>query len=240
MKLQVVYRTSLECDGSGRDTNAGQPLSDQHFGLMTISSTFNVMGSLGAYPEMRLNTLLVQRKTAIIKKWFSLVIETYPPDTAYFLKTQKDPFANPVGRTIWRGLEGLFDELLAGMDHETVTNFLDPIVRIRAIQNFTPSQATGFIFFLKKSVRENLKKEAAEEEISRELPVFESRIDDLGLTAFNLYMQCREKICELKANEMRNTTYKAFKRAGLVSEIPEDKPVLEPINHFTKEASNDS
>ena len=62
---------------------------------------------------MRLNNLLAQRKTAIIKKWFALAIETYPSDTANFLKSQKDPFANPVGRTIYRGLEALFDpELL--------------------------------------------------------------------------------------------------------------------------------
>ena len=188
---------------------------------------------------MRLNNLLAQRKTAIVKKWFSLVIDTYPPDTASFLKSQQDPFANPVGRTIWCGLETLFDELLAAMNAEKISAVLDPIVRIRAVQNFTPSQAVRFIFFLKQVVRENLKKESVEKEISDKLLLFESRVDELGLMAFNLYMQCREKIYEIKANEMRNRTFRAFERAGLVSEIPENAPVFEPINHFSKEASND-
>jgi len=177
---------------------------------------------------MRLNNLLAQRKTAIIKNWFTLAVETYPPDTASFLKKQKDPFANPVGRTISQGLEALFNELLKEMDHETIISFLDPIIRIRAIQNFSPAQAVSFIFLLKKAIRENIKKEALEEQLFNELLLFESKIDQLVMIAFNLYMQCKEKIYDLKANEMRNSTYKAFKRAGLVRDWPVDKPDIKP------------
>ncbi|MGB2929779.1 MAG: RsbRD N-terminal domain-containing protein [Desulfobacterales bacterium] len=177
---------------------------------------------------MRLNNLLAQRKTAIIKNWFTLAVETYPPDTASFLKRQKDPFANPVGRTVSRGLEALFNELLKEMDYEIIISFLDPIIRIRAIQNFSPAQAVSFIFLLKKAIRENIKKEASEEQFFNELLLFESKIDKLALIAFNLYMQCKEKIYDLKANEMRNSTYKAFKRAGLVREMPVDEPDIKP------------
>jgi hypothetical protein len=177
---------------------------------------------------MRLNNLLAQRKTAIIKNWFTLAVETYPPDTASFLKRQKDPFANPVGRTISLGLEALFNELLKEMDHDTVISSLDPIIRIRAIQNFSPAQAVSFIFLLKKAIRENIEKEASEEQLFNELLLFESKIDQLVMIAFNLYMECKEKIYDLKANEMRNTTYKAFKRAGLVREWPVDEPDATP------------
>jgi hypothetical protein len=177
---------------------------------------------------MRLNNLLAQRKTAIIKNWFTLAVETYPPDTASFLKKQKDPFANPVGRTISQGLEALFNELLKEMDYEIITSFLDPIIRIRAIQNFSPAQAVSFIFLLKRAIRENIKKEALEEQLFNELLLFESKIDKLALIAFNIYVQCKEKIYDLKANEMRNTTYKAFKRAGLVREMPVDEPDIKP------------
>ncbi len=184
---------------------------------------------------MILNTLLEQRKTAIVKKWFAATIETYPSDTAKFLKSRKDPFANPVGRTLYQGLEVLFDELLKETDHDVMRSFLDPIIRIRAIQNFSPSQATGFIFFLKNVIRDNIKKE---DQLFSELLLFESKIDELGLIAFNLYMNCREKIYELKANEMKNTTFRAFERAGLVRETPAELPDLDNIN-ICKEASND-
>src|SRR5210317_973324 len=187
---------------------------------------------------MRLNTLLAQRKTAIVKKWFAATVETYPSDTAKFLKSQKDPFANPVGRTIYQGLAGLFDELLKETDHDIMRSFLDPIVRIRAVQNFSPSQSTSFIFLLKNVIRNNLQKEEFQAQLFSELLLFESKIDELGLIAFNLYMNCREKIYELKANEMKNRTFRAFERAGLVRETPADTPDLDNIN-ICKEASND-
>lgn len=187
---------------------------------------------------MRLNKLLAQRKTSIVKKWFAATIETYPSDTAKFLNSRKDPFANPVGRTIYHGLEALFNELLKEMDHEVMRSFLDPIIRIRAVQNFSPSQATSFIFFLKDVIRNDIKKKDFQAQLFSELLLFESKIDELSLTAFNIYMNCREKIYELKANEMKDRTFRAFERAGLVRETPADKPDLDNIN-ICKEASND-
>jgi hypothetical protein len=187
---------------------------------------------------MTLNTLLAQRKTAIVKKWFAATVKTYPPDTAKFLKSQKDPFANPVGRTIYQGLEALFDELLKETDHNVMQALLDPIIRIRAIQNFSPSQATSFIFFLKNVIRNTIKKEDFQAQLFSELLLFESKIDELSLMAFNIYSQCREKIYELKANEMKNRTFRAFERAGLVREIPAEQPDLDNIN-ICKGASND-
>ena len=187
---------------------------------------------------MTLNTLLAQRKTAIVKKWFAATVKTYPPDTAKFLKSQKDPFANPVGRTIYQGLEALFDELLKETDHNVMQALLDPIIRIRAVQNFSPSQATSFIFFLKNVIRNTIKKEDFQAQLFSELLLFESKIDELSLMAFNLFMNCREKIYELKANEMKNRTFRAFERAGLVREIPAEQPDLDNIN-ICKGASND-
>jgi hypothetical protein len=92
--------------------------------------------------------------------------------------------------------------------------------------------------FLKNVIRNNIKKEDFQAQLFSDLLLFESKIDELGLIAFNLYMNCREKIYELKANEMKNTTFRAFERAGLVRETPADKPDLDNIN-ICKEASND-
>ena len=104
------------------------------------------------------------------------------------------------------------------MDLATITSLLDPIIRIRAAQNFTPSQATAFVLSLKKALRENLAKELHDLSSIRELFEFESKIDQLCLMAFDIYMQCREKIYQIGANETRNRTFKAFERAGLISE----------------------
>jgi len=176
---------------------------------------------------MRIENLLEQRKAVIVKKWFDVVIQTYPADTSRFLKTQKDPFANPVGQTVLRGLEALFDTLMKGPDTDTISSFLDPIIRIRAVQDFTPSKAVSFIFSLKQVIRENLTKELKDTAMALELLNLESAIDDLALIAFDIYMECREKIFELKANEEKAKTLAAFKRAGLISELPAAQPDTE-------------
>jgi hypothetical protein len=171
---------------------------------------------------MKLKNALKKKKSAITKKWFDMVVDTYPIDTARFIKKQKDPFANPVGSTTLQGLTAIFEELLNGnMDNETITSFLDPIIRIRAIQDFSPSQAVGFTFALKKIIREIAKDEglSGDKSVAEELSAFDMRIDELSLTAFDIYMGCREKLYEIKANEMRDRTFSAFERAGLVKEL---------------------
>jgi len=171
---------------------------------------------------MQLEHRLAQKKEVILKRWVRHIIETYPEDTASFFKRQKDQFANPVGTTISRGLEAVLQELLEGMDTETIKSFLDPIVRMRAVQGFTPSQAVSFIFDLKSVVREILSKDAADSHAPDEFLAFEAKIDRLCLIAFDIFMQCREKLFELKANEVRNRTFRALQRANLLREDPAD------------------
>ncbi|MBC2695590.1 MAG: hypothetical protein HF982_10020 [Desulfobacteraceae bacterium] len=176
---------------------------------------------------MNLDNLLKQNKDAIVKKWLILIFETYPADTAKFMKRQKDPFANPVGNTLSVNLGPLFDELLNEMNYETITSCLYPILRVRAVQPIlSSSQSTGFIFLLKKVIKESLKKELSDKNILNELLYFETKIDELTLIAFDIYLKCREKVYEIKANEERNRTFRAFERAGLLTEISADGPSL--------------
>lgn len=167
---------------------------------------------------MGLEALLDKHKIAIVKEWFDMVVATYPADTSLFLKRQKNPFANPVGSTTLKNLEALFHELLGGMNHDSLASFLDPIIRIRAVQDFTPSQATGFIPFLKSVIREQIKNELDDLHMVKALLQFEMKIDALNLIAFDIYMGCREKIYQLKANQEKKSTYSALERAGLLAD----------------------
>ena len=169
---------------------------------------------------MRIEDLIEEKKAEILKRWFQLLTETYPNDTASFLKRQKDPFANPVGSNLLSGLTGLMDFLIKDEDPSAISDFLDPIIRIRAVQTmFSPSQAIAFVFDLKKIIRDCLKKELKSAEIKEHLWIFESKIDRLALTGFDLFTACREKLYEIRANQEKSKVYSAFKRAGLITEI---------------------
>ena len=171
---------------------------------------------------MSLLKQLSQKKKTIVKKWFDKVVDSYPIDTAQFLKGQSDPFANPVGQTTLRSLDGLFDLIVGNFDQNEARLLIDPVIRIRSIQDFTPSRAVQYIFDLKDIIRGRFGVQSDLETI-KAYDVLDRRIDALGLLAFDIFMQCREKIYDLKANEMRARTYSAFARAGLVKE-PDDGP----------------
>lgn len=167
-------------------------------------------------------TLLATKKQAILKSWFQATVDSYPADTARFLKNQKDPFANPVGQTTYRNLEILVDALVTGAGRDAMAAALDPILRIRAVQSFTPSKATSFVFSLKQILRKHLADDGRD--ASGTLSGLDRQIDEMALVAFDIYMACREKIYELKATESRNQFFGSLKRAGLIVETEADGP----------------
>lgn len=129
----------------------------------------------------------------ILEQWIARTIQSYPSAAIAFLSGQEDPFRNPVGHTLRRSLTVLFEQLTGEMDTGCIAPALDAIVRIRAVQDLTASQAVGFVFLLKSVLRER----GAE----CDRVALDERIDRLALMAFDKYMQCREKLSEIRAKE---------------------------------------
>lgn len=165
---------------------------------------------------MKLNVLLSEKRASIQKRWFEEVVKTYPEESARFLQRQKNQFANPVGYAISEGLKEIFSTLLNGLNIETVSQSLDNIIRVRAVQDFTPSEAVGFIFLLKKVLREELKEEIHDRGLAEELSALYLRLDELALLSFDIYMKCRERLYEIKANELRSQTFRLLEMANLI------------------------
>lgn len=170
---------------------------------------------------MNLKDLLLEKKSNILRKWFDVITECYPADTSNFLKKQKNQFANPVGYTISQSIDSLFNEILSGVDSEKVYPYLNDIIKIKAVQDSSPSQAISFIFLFKKVIREVLESDIRKNMLLEELMSFETQIDKLALLSFEIYMQCRERIFELRVNEIKNMTSRLLKRANLIYEIQE-------------------
>ncbi len=131
----------------------------------------------------------------ILEKWIAETMASYPPAVVPFLAGESDPFRNPVGHTVRQSLTTLFEQLLGEMDAECLGLALDSIVRLRAVQDLSPSHAVGFVFSLKPILRE-----LAPEEDQIALA---GRIDRLALMAFDKYTQCREQLAEIRISEWR-------------------------------------
>jgi hypothetical protein len=172
---------------------------------------------------------LGNQKQALLEKWLERTLATYPRQTLDFLHDEKDRFRNPVGHTLREGLATLLDELTGEMDAAKIRPALESIVRLRAVQDFTPSQAVGFVYLLREILDEELAGErnaailAAQSRSGGLTPPWrgepaatsggtwavQRRIDELALLAFDLFMKCREEIFEIKAREARRQTYVA-------------------------------
>jgi RsbT co-antagonist protein rsbRD N-terminal domain len=157
---------------------------------------------------------LRQKRGLLAQRWAELVFATYPAQSAPFLSREKDRFRNPLGATIREELAAIVDVLLDGGGAEAVAGPLDAIVRVRAVQEFSPAEALGFVFQLKQAVAEL----AGRDGTAAELLELHARIDELALQAFAVYVGCRERVFELRAREATARTYSLLKRAGALTE----------------------
>ena len=151
---------------------------------------------------MGLSEVLAANREAVLKRWFLAVLATYPEDTARFLAAGADPFANPVGHTVREGLGRLYDRFAADAPEAEISSAVDGIVRIRAVQEFAPSVAVGFVYTLREILREELAGAALD---AAALAALERGVDRLALVAFDKYMQCREKIFEIRVREIKES-----------------------------------
>jgi len=163
---------------------------------------------------MNLKQILKKNRASFVKKWFQATINTYPAQTAKILGKDSNRFDNPIGAVTHESLEDVFNLLIKEFDPETIEKALDPVIRIRAVQAFSASEAVSFVFALKQ-IGENI----VDNNLIRE---FDKLVDKIALAAFNRFMKCKEEIFLLKATESKRRIHRAFERAGLVAELKEE------------------
>ena len=161
---------------------------------------------------MSLGDRLKERSSAIANRWIGDTLNTYSKDASAAFDRQKDPFANPVGHALRVGLSAVVEALAEGMEPDQICPHLDEIIRMRAIQEFAPSEALSFVFSLKEATRAELGKAVGTPAVAAELAEFDRRIDRIGLLAFDRYVGSREKVYQLRINEMKRSVSKIVQR----------------------------
>ncbi len=156
---------------------------------------------------MKLKDFLWQKRSTILTQWFEEALAAYPAVGKNFFRDKKSRFENPVGSTIRESLEGLYGEFLRGWEEERILPFLDALIRLRAVQQLSPSQAVSFLPSLKKIVRLELAREAGCQHLLEEFQDFAAEVGRLTLLSFDLYMSCREKVHEMKIKELKSSVH---------------------------------
>jgi len=152
---------------------------------------------------------MTEFRDEILERWIEGVIGGYPEETAKFLRSQSDRFANPVGAGLREGLAEILDGVLRDIEPDQLMSALDRVIRVRAVQDFEPSDAVRFVFDLKHLLREFAGKGG--DGVSDAL---EQRIERIGLCAFDVYMRCREEMWSIRAREIRNQAVGIMERVA--------------------------
>jgi hypothetical protein len=150
---------------------------------------------------------IAEYRDEILERWVEYVFGSYPEETGKFLRSKSDRFANPVGAGLREGLAELLDGVLSGAEPNELTSALDRVIRVRAVQEFTPSAAVGFVFELKDVVRD----------VTRDLGA-----EAVTVLAFDVYMSCREQMWSIRAQEIRNQSVGIMERVAEWRELREE------------------
>jgi hypothetical protein len=141
----------------------------------------------------------------IVNKWVEYTLSTYI-SSGFFVK-ERDKFANPVGGNIREALGRLFPLLTEGADREKFIAPLEQMMSIRSVQEFSPSQAVAPLNAVKHITREVFAADKERSQLVNELYDFEFTVDLAVLAAFDIYMKYRERLYQVRINEIKSGSH---------------------------------
>jgi hypothetical protein len=154
---------------------------------------------------MNLLEALKNNEKKILSIWIERTLDSYI--SSKFFKRAKDQFANPVGVNIKQGLTDIFQLIITKSEQREFAEPLDQVIRIRAVQEFTPAQAVAPILELKWVVKQVFSADKKCRELLTELAAFDCDVDRIALTAFDMFMDCRDRLHRARIRELKSGSY---------------------------------
>lgn len=168
-----------------------------------------------------------QEKEVLLQKWVDKYYAAYPLGSTGFIRTSTDRFKNPIGIITQTSLNTLYDAAI-GEDIELndVHKALSELVQLRAIQEMPPSRAVGPMAQLKTLFKEEVfdilvkdnKDPKILQEIFAEFFTVGARIDSLLLLSLDLYSADRERVFNLRVEEIHRSQSQITRWAKLREE----------------------
>jgi len=186
---------------------------------------------------MSLVSYLIEKKTKLFDKWKEVSLLPFQESSTFFKNTAQ--FANPVSWATEKDLNLIYDSITGLLDAKSTDKALDGIVRLRAVQEASPSESVKFLYNFKKLLKDQFKdfdklKLKSGEIISlQEFVEMDLLIDNLIYRAFDLYMNCREQLFKIKLDQISkgNPMMETKCPSALLDELPkvEFKTQIKPF-----------
>lgn len=149
--------------------------------------------------------ILRSHKKAVVEKWVEAVFSTYPLETIGFLRTRNDPFTNPVAHMTRQAASAIFDAVIGEhIEQDKIKAAVERFIKLRAVQKFSPGESMAVFYLMKPVLREvALPEMLSRGQIDAWLEM-ESRLDTIGLLAFDIYVNARDTLAEARIKEIKN------------------------------------
>lgn len=141
----------------------------------------------------------------IVNKWVDYTLSTYT--SSEFFMREKNKFSNPIGASVRDALDRLFVLLSQGADPDEFRGPVEQIIRLRAVQEFTPAQAVAPLNAVKHITREELAGDKERSVFIKDLYDFEFAVDLAVLAAFDIYVESRERLYKVRIAEIKSGSH---------------------------------
>lgn len=160
-----------------------------------------------------IQNFLKENRKSTLDQWLTHAFKMYPEQSRMLMMNNPDPFTSPISHALSKGMALLLDRL-CGEETTAVEKSLEDLGRLLAVQEIPPSQSLAFIFGLKTVIRQLARKKRKHSGFSdKDWDEFQNRLEQTLLSLFDCYLKHREKIYQLKAEEMKQRTYMLLRRA---------------------------
>ncbi|MGI6679827.1 MAG: RsbRD N-terminal domain-containing protein [Dehalobacterium sp.] len=169
--------------------------------------------------RQNLDEFFREHKASLTESWFNAILDRYPQETIRIYKNKKDSFGNPVGYNLRLGVEGIVDWFTQKEKSEEVASSLNKLIRIWAVQDFSPSQALSFLNIFKHIVQNQIKTYYTDQEnYWYNWQEFVAQIDYLLLMSMDIYMECREDLYQIKVDQANRRVFAVLRRYNALDE----------------------
>jgi hypothetical protein len=172
--------------------------------------------------DIKLRACVINDKERLLNEWYkNMVLSLYNNDETNYIMNEKDSFINPSGYILKNALVDIFVYLFEGIELDKITESLEKFAKLLALNGSDTEKNLNILFLLKNKIEEFVKTQRIFENCQDEFFYITSKFDRLVHKLFVLYASARDKIYEIKINEVKRLTYSLLRANKLIEKVSE-------------------
>ena len=172
--------------------------------------------------ESVVSTSFVNNKRNILDEWYKCMVSSlYNNDETNYIMNEKDSFINPSAFILKNVLADIFGYLFEKTELDKINGSLEKFTKLLALKGTDTEKILGPLFLLKSKIVANVESLYLSDKGYSEITKILSCFDRVILKIFDFYLKAREKIYEIRVNEVKRLTFSLLRANNLVEKIPE-------------------